>query len=464
MSARDGLSVNELEALAVRAVEAATRAGAAHADAVVETGRNFSVQVNDGAIETLKQSVTHGLGLRVIVGDAVGFVSTNDLRAERLADLAGRVVTLARLSTPDPANGMPTPAEADFGADGDRDTAESLRLLDPALLELPAERKIEAALALERAAKGYDPRITRCDHVGYGTWDGAWVLANSHGLVRSERGTAASMAVVALADDGGGKQQSGGFGVRKRRLADLPAPESVAHEAARRAVARIGARVIPTAKVPVILHPDVAGAWLAEMSGAFSGEEVMKKSSWLSEKLGATIASGLVTIVDDGRLPTGIGTSRFDGEGFRTRRNVLLDRGVCAMFVYDHYTARRCGTRSTGNASRGYASVPGIGYHNLYIEAGADSPEAILKRVDRGFYMDDTGSFGFNDVTGDYSFQAQGFWVERGEKQFPVEGVTVASTSLDMLRNVAAVGSDLEFDGSICAPTLLISEMTVSGK
>jgi PmbA protein len=132
--------------------------------------------------------------------------------------------------------------------------------------------------------------------------------------------------------------------------------------------------------------------------------------------------------------------------------------------VYDHYTARRCGTRSTGNASRGYASVPGIGYHNLYIPAGADTPEAILGKIDRGFYMDDTGSFGFNDVTGDYSFQAQGFWVEHGEKQFPVEGVTVASTSLDMLRNVVAVGSDLEFDGSICAPTLLIAEMTVSGK
>lgn len=464
MSARGGMSVTELEALAARAVELAKRAGAAHADAVAETGRNFSVQVNEGAIDTLKQSVTHGLGLRVLVDDAVGFVSTNDLRPERLEDLARHAVALARLSTPDPANGMPPPDEADAGAADDHDTAESLQLVDPALPELPAERKIEHALALEKAARAFDPRVTRCDHVGVGSWDGAWVLANSHGLVRSERGTALSMAVVALADDGGGKQQSGGYGVRKRRLADLPAPEAVAHEAARRAVARIGARVIPTAKVPVIMHRDVAAAWLAEMSGAFSGEEVMKKSSWLSEKLGTTIASPLVTIVDDGRLPAGIGTSRFDGEGFRTRRNVLLDAGRCAMFVYDHYTARRCGTRSTGNASRGYASVPGIGYHNLYIPAGTDSPGAILAKVDRGFYLDDTGSFGFNEVTGDYSFQAQGFWVEGGAKQFPVEGVTVASTSLDMLRNVVAVGNDLEFDGSICAPTLLIAEMTVSGR
>jgi PmbA protein len=243
----------------------------------------------------------------------------------------------------------------------------------------------------------------------------------------------------------------------------MPPPEKIAAEAARRAVERLGARPVPTARVPVIMHPDIAAGWIGEMYDAFSGESVLKRSSWLSEKLGAEIASPLVTLVDDGTLRRGYGSSPVDGEGIATRRNVLIDRGRCAMFAYDAYWARRANTRSTGSGTRGYSSTPGIGFHNLYLEKGAESPEAILARVDRGFYMDDQGSYGFNEVTGDYSFQAQGHWIEKGVKVFPVEGVTVASNSLDMLRNVVAVGNDLDFDGSVTSPTLLIAEMTVSG-
>jgi len=457
MSTVGELHSAELESVAARALDAARRAGATHADTIVERSRSFSVRVNNGAIDTLKQSATNGLGLRVIVDDRVGVVSTNDLRPEILDDLARRVVALARLSSADEANAMPTTAEAGEGAD-------PLEMYDANVLELPVERKVAMAFELERIAKAHDPRVTRCDHVGFGSHDGVSVLANTHGLMRAERGTSVSMAVVALADDGGGKQQSGGYGVARRRLVDLESAESVAKEAARRAVARIGARPVPAARVPVVMHPDIAAAWIADVAGAFSGEEVMKRSSWLSEKLGQTIGSPLVTLVDDGRLPWGLGSSLWDGEGVGTRRNVLIDRGVCAMFVYDLYHARRTGNRSTGNAARSYASAPHIGFHNLYVEAGTESPESILARVQRGFYMDDQGSFGFNDVTGDYSFQAQGFWIENGEKAFPVEGVTIASNSLDMLANVEAVGSDLVFDGSVSSPTLLISEMTLSGR
>ena len=109
------------------------------------------------------------------------------------------------------------------------------------------------------------------------------------------------------------------------------------------------------------------------------------------------------------------------------------------------------------------SGTPGIGTHNLYVAPGAESPEAILKRIDRGFYYDDQGSFGYNPVTGDYSFQAQGFWIEKGEKAFPVDGVTMAGNSLDMLKAITAVGNDLVWHSSTACPTLLIAEMTVSG-
>jgi PmbA protein len=455
--AAEAMASAGLEAVAASAVERARRAGADHAEACVQSSRSFSVEVNGGKVETLKQSATRGVGLRVIAGGAVGFVSSNDLGPERLDDLARRAVALARLSTPDPANALPAPAEAGESAGAD------LALFDPAVLELPAEKKIELALELERVALAHDPRIRRTDGAHVTGGSGTTVLANSHGLTRTSSGTAMSAYVVPLADDRDGRQQTGAYGLTKRWLTELPPMEAIAREAARRAVSRIGARPVPTARVPVVMHPDVAESWISEMLDAFSGESVIKSSSWLTGKLGETIASSLVTLVDDGRLARGVGSAPHDGEGMRTRRNVLIDRGRCAMYLYDVYHARRAGTEPTGSAVRSYSSIPGIGSHNLYLEPGSETPEAIVRKAGRGFFMDDQGSFGFNSVTGDYSFQAQGFWIEGGEKVFPVDGVTVASNSLDMLRNVIAVGNDLRWEGSVASPTLLIAEMTVSG-
>ncbi len=456
-AARTAHTPADLERFGAGAVELARRAGATEAEACVETGRSFTVRVNGGAIETLKQSGTLGLGLRVIVDERVGFVSTNDLAPDALRDLAHRAVALARFSSADPANALATPAEADGPPAGE------LGLFDPAVLEFAPERKIELALELERIALAHDPRIRRTEGAGVTSHDGAVAIVSSTGIVRSWAATSASLWVVPLADDRDGRQQTGYYGVTKRRLDELPSAETAARTAAARAVARIGARTVASAKVPVVMHPDIAAAWIGEMHDAFSGEAVIKRSSWLTERLGQAIASPLVTLVDDGRLAGAPGTEPFDGEGVATRRNVLIERGTCAMFLYDVYHARRAGTRPTGSAVRGYASVPGIGAQNLYLERGADSPEAILAKVDRGFYMDDAGSYGFNGVTGDYSFQAQGFWIENGVKVYPVDGVTVASNSLDMLRGVVAVGNDLEFRDAVAAPTLLIAEMTVSG-
>jgi len=446
-----------LEAVGRRAVESARAAGAASAEACVEGNRAFTVTANDGAIETLKHSATRGLGLRVWVDDRVGFVSTTDLSPDALDEAARQAVALARLATPDPCNGAPTPAEAGDAPDDD------LALFDPDIPAIDADDQIEWALELERLVLAADRRITRTERSSVARRDGVCALVNSHGVARRWGGTSLSLSVIALADDRDGRQQTGYFASSQRARHALPTLEFVAAEAARRAVERIGARSVPAARVPVVLHPDVAAAWIAEMHEAFSGESVLKRSSWLSGKLDETIASPLVTLVDDGRMKGGAGTDPFDGEGVATRRNVLVDRGRCAMFEYDHYHGRRADRASTGNAVRSYASQPSIGFSNLYLEAGAESPEAILKKVDRGFYMDDQGSYGFNSVTGDYSYQAQGYWIERGEKRFPVDGVTVAGNSLDMLRQVVAIGNDLRFDGSVAAPTVLIAEMTVSG-
>jgi PmbA protein len=468
--AAHGPAPAELLEAAARALEHARAAGAAQAEACLDSVVSFSVTVSDGQIETLKQSATRGLGLRVLVDDAVAFVTTNDLADATLADLARRAVALARFSTPDPCNAFVTPEEAaiDGSAASEMDGSAAgagadLELFDPAVLELTPEKQIAWAKELEKLALAFDPRITRTDGASVSTRVGASAIANSLGLARAWDGTSVSAYVVPLAADKDGRQQTGAYGVTKRWLAEVPDAAAIAKEAASRAVARIGPRTVPSARVPVILHPDVAANWLSELFDAFSGEALLKQSSWLTGKLGTAIASPLVTLVDDGRMRRGIGSDPWDGEGVATRRNLLIDRGTLAMFVYDVYHARRAGTRSTGSAVRSYASTPGIGSSNLYLEPGTKRPEEILAGVSRGFYMDDQGSYGFNSVTGDYSYQAQGFWIENGEKAFPVDGVTVASNSLEMLKQVAAVGNDLRFDGSIASPTLLIAEMTISG-
>lgn len=444
--------------LAGLALERAKAAGAGTADACLESSRAFTASVLGGRIEKLQQSGTLGLGVRVIVDGAVGFCSGTDLTPAGIDDLARRAVALARFTTPDEANGVPGPAEA-----GEDATAD-LGIFDPAALELSAERKIEMALELERAALGADPRITRTDGATVASSAGAFAIANSRGIARAWEGTAVSAWVVALADEGGGRQQTGVYGMTRRHLADVAPMAALGREAAARAIGRLGARRVPTARVPVVMAPEIAASWIAEMYEAFTGEAVLKRSSWLTDKLGETIASPLFTLVDDGALPRGIGSSPYDAEGVRTRRNVLVDAGRCAAFAYDHYHSRRTGRPLTGNGIRGFASTPGIGFHNLFVEPGEPSPEAILRSVDRGFWYDDSGSFGFNPVTGDYSYQAQGWWIENGEKVHPVEGVTVAGRSLDMLQSIAAVGNDLEFRTSVACPTLLIGEMTVSGE
>lgn len=440
-----------------RAVERARAHGADLADACSESSTAFTVRVHGGSVDTLKQSGVLGLGVRAIVGGAVGFASGTDLSRSGVDDLARRAVALARFGTPDEANGMPDPETAGEPSDVD------LGLYDPAALEITPERKIEMALELERIAKAADARVTRTDGASVSSAGGGFAMANSLGVARAWEGTSVSAWVVVLADDREGRQQTGAEGMSVRRLADLAPLEAMAREAARRAVNRIGARTVPSARVPVVMHPDIAGAWISEMADAWSGESVLKQSSWLTGRLGQEIASPLVTLVDDGTLPRRIGSSPCDGEGVRVRRNVLVERGRLAMFLYDLYHARRAGVASTGSGLRGWSGTPGIGTHNLYLEPGAESPEAILRRVDRGFYYDDQGSFGFNPVTGDYSFQAQGHWIERGELAHPVDGVTVAGNSLDMLKAIAAVGNDLAWKSSVAAPTLLIAEMTVSG-
>lgn len=446
----------ELLEMAARAVAAAKNAGADQAEAYLEYSRTFTGRVREGQTALVKQATRRGLGLRVLTGGKTGFVNSSDLRPESLDRLAALAVNLAKAGEKDDLAGLPSEA-------GTPSDAALLKLYDPELVGMTTEKKLQLAREAEAACRAADKRVTKVEGTQFSNSISTISLVNSLGRSLQYQATGANLGLTAYCDQGDGKSQSAGYFTAKRFLKELKTPTFVGQEAARMAAEKLNPIKLTSRKVPVLMHPDVAGGWLQNMVGAFSGDQVFKKASFLTDKMGQTIGAPLVSIVDDGTLVGGLATVPFDGEGVATRRNVLLDKGVVAAFLYDTYNAKKAGKSSTGSANRGYDSVPNIGTRNLYFANGDTSLADLKKTFDAFFYMTDNGAFGFTPSTGDYSYQAAGLWIEKGEVKNAVDQITVASNTLAMLKNIVKVGNDLEFEGGVNAPHLLIGEMTISG-
>jgi len=220
---------------------------------------------------------------------------------------------------------------------------------------------------------------------------------------------------------------------------------------------------VPSTKAPVIYEADAAGAFLGGLFGAFSGLNVLEQRTFLADRKGQPIASSLVTIIDDGTMRRGLGTRPFDGEGSQTRKNVVVDRGVLMRFLHTASTYRRLGVTPSGNAVRGYDSLPQVGPTNFYIDRGSSSPGSMVKEVPKGLFVTGSAGFGFDVTAGEYSQQVEGYWIEGGKVTHPVEGVTVAGKLGDMLMGIDAVGRDLDFRSPIASPTIRFKELTIGG-
>ncbi len=444
------------EALAKKLMARAKKKGAQQAEVFIEVGREASVRVRDGEIEDLTQATSKGVGIRVFVNKRLGFAWTSDFTEGSLNGFVDRAVQLAAAAAPNPLNGLPDRSSlkghANVGA-----------LFDPAIANLRPEWKIEAAIEMEKAGKSVDPRIKTFESVGAGESVSEVYLASSEGFTGGYQGTYAFLFAVPVAAEGDQLQTS--YWVDYKRFFDkLDTPESVGKEAARRAVRMLGAKKVKSQRVPVIFDPMMAASFVGSVASACNGDAVFKQSSFLASKLGEKIAPSTVTIVDDGLLKDGIATSPFDGEGVPTRTTKVVDQGVLNAFLYDAFTARKAKTQSTGNAARGYRTMPHIGTNNLYLQAGDQRPEDIIKGVKNGFYVTAMLGHGANLVTGEFSRGANGLWIENGELTKPVQEVTVAGHLIAMLQGIDAIGNDLTFRGSTAAPTIRFKELTVSGE
>jgi len=451
----------DLESLAADVVALAIKAGATDAEAVAREGDEFSVNVRMGAVETLKESGSRGLGLRVFLGKRSGSASTSDLTAEGIRQLVEGALALARVTEEDPFAGLPETGE--FGA-----VQDDLHLYYDDVYSLGGAERIEWARRVEAAALAADPRITNSDGGSFDAATGRKALANSRGFVGSYRTSYAGVAAAPVAKDADGKMQRDGWWSSARRLSDVESPESVGQEAARRTLRRLGARRVATQSVPIIFAPETARTLIGSVFEAASGDAIWRGASFLAGKLGETIAAPDLTIVDDNTmlLPTGVGgfgTSPFDDEGLPSQRTVVVENGVLRNYLLNTYTARKLGMRSTHNAARGLAGAPGVGCGNLYLQPGNMTKEQILGEVKAGLYVTSLMGFGTNMVTGDYSRGATGLWIENGQLTHAVEEITVAGNLAEMLRNVTAIGNDIRFRGSVASPTLRIDGMTIAG-
>jgi PmbA protein len=451
----------DLESLAADVVTLASKAGATDAEAIAREGDEFSANVRMGEVETLKESGSRGLGLRVFLGKRSASASTSDLTPDGIRQLVEGAMALVRVTEEDPFNGLPDTAE--FGS-----LSGDLHLYYEDVYSLSGAERIEWARRAEAAAFAADPRITNSDGGSFEAATGRRVFANSRGFTGSYRTSYAGVSAAPLAIDTDGKMQRDGWWSGARRMADLDSPEAVGKEAACRALRRLGARKVPTQRVPIVFAPEVARSLIGSIFEAASGDSIWRHASFLAGKMGVQIAAPTLTIVDDNAmlLPTGaggFGSSPFDGEGLPSLRTVVVQNGVLQTYLLNTYSARKLGLRSTHNASRGLAGAPGIGCGNLFLQPGTVSPHQIIGDVAGGLYVTSLMGFGTNIVTGDYSRGATGLWIENGQLTHAVEEITIAGNLGEMLMNVTAIGSDLVFRGSVACPTLRIDGMTIAG-
>jgi PmbA protein len=454
----------DLESLTADVVALAMKAGASDAEAVVREGDEFSVNVRMGEVETLKESGSRGLGLRVFLGTRSASTSTSDLTVDGIRHLVDGAIALAKVTEEDPFTGLPETAE--FGS-CISDTGD-LHLYYEDVYSLDDKERIEWARRAESAALAADPRITNSDGGSFDAATGRKVMANSRGFVGGYRTSYAGVSAAPLAMDANGQMQRDGWWSGARRMADLESPESIGKEAARRTIRRLGARKVPTQRVPIVFAPEVARSLIGSVFEAAAGDSIWRHASFLAGRLGSQIAATTLTIVDDNAmlLPNGaggFGSSPFDGEGLPSLRTIVVQNGILETYLLNTYSARKLGLKSTHNASRGLAGTPGIGCGNLYLEPGPLSPEEIIAQTHTGLYVTSLMGFGTNIVTGDYSRGATGLMIENGQLTHAVEEVTIAGNLAEMMMNVTAIGSDLVFRGSVASPTLRIDGMTIAG-
>ena len=444
---------SQLSQLAFEVVQKSQRLGADMSEAFIINAKELSIEVREAEIENLKLAEERGLGFRVFKDGRMGFAYTADLQPEALEQVIQEALANSQQTSVDPGNLLPSPVEQ----------YPQIEIFDPQIRAAEVESKIEMAREVERVGRQYDPRIKITESAGYEDGEYEVAIVNSLGLNAFYRGTFCGLYLVVVAQEPEDNQT--GFAVQYRlRYTDLD-PKQVGREAAAKAVRMLGARKIGTRRVPVVLDPYVATSFLGVLAPALTAEAVQKGKSLFAGKLGRSIGSEALTIIDDGTLPEGIASAPFDGEGVPSRRTVVLEKGNLNTFLYNTYTAARDQITSTGNGVRGsFKTTPEVGTTNFFIQPGPVAQKELIADIREGLYVTEVmGMHTANPISGDFSVGAAGLWIKNGELTTPVRGIAIAGNLAEFLQGVEGVANDLTFFGGKGSPTVRIGQMAVSG-
>ncbi|HEX4857536.1 MAG TPA: metallopeptidase TldD-related protein, partial [Usitatibacteraceae bacterium] len=316
----------------------------------------------------------------------------------------------------------------------------------------------EAAIALckrmEKAGMAVDPRINNSEGASISVSTSDFVYANSNGFIGGYPSSRHSGSCTLIAGSDSGMQRDYWYSTA-RAAADLESVEAIGAEAGRRTAARLDARRVPTGEYPVLFEAPVASGLIGAFVNAVSGTSLYRKASFLLDSAGKAVFASCVDIVEDPFIARGLASGPFDGEGVATQRRDVVTGGVVQGYFLSSYSARKLGLATTGNAG---------GNHNLMVRPTGEDFAGLLKKMGRGVVVTELLGQGVNNVTGDYSRGAAGFWVEGGEIAYPVEEFTVAGNMKDMFKDIVAIGTDVRALGSRQVGSILIGRMAIAGE
>lgn len=441
--------------LAQRLLDAARRAGAESADALVGRSSQVSIEVRGGRLEEAQRAEGIDLGLRVLIGRRQAVVAASKADDATLAAMAERAVAMAREAPEDPSAGLAEPAQLAR----ERDMA-ALELADPSPEPEPAALEAEARAA-EAAALAV-PGVTQVEAAGASWWRRDTALAASNGFAGGYARSTRSLSCSAISGTGTGMERDWDWDSRVL-ASELRPAEEIGRIAGERAAARAGARKPPTGSFPILYDERVAASLVGHLLSAINGAAVARGSSFLRDALGEMVLPPGLSVTEDPHRPRSSASKLWDAEGLPTQARAFVADGRLASWVLDLASARRLGMASTANASRGAGGTPSPSVTNVALTQGPHSREELLRRMGTGLLVTSLIGSTINPNTGDYSRGASGFWVEGGEIAHPVNEGTVAGNLRDMLGRLVPANDAKPWLTRV-VPSLLVEEgMTVAG-
>jgi len=437
--------INRLKNTVQNLLDEAKKQGASAAEAGLSQENGLSVSARLGDVETIEHHCGQGLGITVYFDQRKGSASTTDLSPESIKETVSAACSIARYTSEDAYAGLPEEAllATEF---------PDLDLNHP--WDLSVDNAIALAIECEDAGRTYHAEISNSEGASVNTHQGIHVMGNSLGFLQGYISTRHSLSCSVLAQRGDSMQRDYWYSVSRNAL-DLEAAAQIGQKAAERALRRLEGRSLSTRQCPVLYSAETASGLLSSFIGAISGGNLYRKASFLLDALDSQVFPEFIHIHEQPYLIGALGSAAYDGEGVATKNRDIVSDGILRSYVLSTYSARKLGMHSTGNAG---------GVRNLTIDSGALDYQGMLKLMGTGLLVTELMGQGVNILTGDYSRGAAGFWVENGEIQYPVEEITVAGNMKDMLKNIVAVGNDIDYRGNVRTGSILVERMSIAGE